>query len=187
MALASLLPRSSLVWSFLRFLFAVCWPNLSTSLLQQKTNNLGSSHSRQNCSFSMHIYGQLTHHQSTFTTTVNLPKKWEQPELKLPCNLKLLLLSWVHLMMMLLNLCSAWLSHSEWLGFLMSALMTMLSFSIFSLLFNFIGSTSGLTKYLIPAPVPPSTFDSRSVIHGYGIDLGRSVRTCKCLEGAYYW
>ena len=68
----------------------------------------------------------------------------------------------------------------------MSALMTVLSSLIFALLFNLIRSTSGLTKYLTPAPVPPLTFDSGTdpMIHGYAIDLGGSVRTCKCLEGA---
>lgn len=59
----------------------------------------------------------------------------------------------------------------------MSILMTMLSFLISSLPFNFMGSTSGLKKYLIPAPVPLSTFDSGTMTHGYAIDLGRSVRT----------
>lgn len=68
----------------------------------------------------------------------------------------------------------------------MSALMTLLSFLIFALLFNLSGSTSGPTKYLTPAPVPPSAFDSgtTAMIRGYAIDLGGSVRTCKCLEDA---
>lgn len=67
----------------------------------------------------------------------------------------------------------------------MPALMTTLSFLIFALLFNLIGSTSGLSKCFTPALVPPSTFDSGTdpMIRGYAIDLG-SVRTCKCLEGA---
>lgn len=79
-----------------------------TSLLQQKTNNLGNSCSRQNWVDAL-LWSIYTCHHSASTTKVNAPK-WEHLQLKLPCNPKLLLLCWVHPVMVLLNLCSAWLS-----------------------------------------------------------------------------
>lgn len=156
-AVASLLAGSDLVslklsQVSLRSLLAQPLPGL----LQQKTNNQGSSCSRQNW-VGEHLRSINTCHHSVSTTAVNAPKKWEQPEFRLPSNLKPLLLGWALPVVVLLNLCSAWLSHCDWVTWITTVCSNDRSWF---LLFNLIGSLSGLTKYFTPAPAPPSTFDS---------------------------
>lgn len=114
MAVASLLAGSDLVGLMLsQVSFCSLLAQPLTSLLQQKTNNQGSSCSRQNW-VDERLRSINTCHHSVSTTTVNPPKKWEQPELRLPGNLKPLLLGWAFPVVVLLNLCSAWLSHWDW-------------------------------------------------------------------------
>lgn len=112
-ALASLLAGSDLVSLKLSQVSLCSLPAQPVvSLLWQKTNNQGSSCSRQNW-VDEHLRSINTCHHSGSTTTVNAPQKWEQPELRLPCNLKPLLLGWAVPVVVLLNLCSAWLSRCD--------------------------------------------------------------------------
>lgn len=155
-AVASLLAGSDLV--SLKLSQVSLWSLLAQplpSLLQQETNNQGSSCSRQN-SVEERLRSINTCHHSVSTTTVNAPEKWEQPEFRLPSNLKPLLLDWALPVVVLLNLCSAWLSRCDWVTWITSVCSNDCSWF---LLFNLIGSISRLTKYLTPAPVPPSAFD----------------------------
>lgn len=131
-------------------------------------SNQGSSCSRQNwveeCLRSIN-----TCHHSVSTTAVNAPKKWEQPELRLPvmwnlCCLPQRFLGWCFWIYAL----HGYHAVTEWLGFLTSALMTVLCSSVFALLFSLIGSTSGVTKYFTPARVPPLT-----MIHGNATNIDR--------------